>query len=429
MFGAALMLGLLSALALAQDQTPPQSPARPITLSEAYALALAHMESIAQDKEATAQALAHVHELIGDVLPQISGTASYLWEEQPGFSIPGISLTNQPRAAITLNQLLFSGFREFMAFKQGKRQYQATALTERRAEELLYQDVGQAYVNLLQARDQIAIDQKIVSAGQSQVDFLNHWVSIGRAKTSDLLTAKSVLELAKAQLEQARQSESVAQEMLKFLTDLDQDLAPVELNAPQLGDLSAWLALAARRSDVEAARKRYDAAQLQTEIVSRSRWPTVTGTGNYYLVQSAFSKSVHYDGSLNLSVPIFTGGVITAQVEEAKDQENSAEDGLSLALRTAEENARSSYRNLAWAIDSSKAFTDAVLAAQKSFSAEKKDFEQNLVTNLDVLSSLTSLANTEVESNAARQQAALGFIQLEVAAGRVPDVHPEGTIQ
>ena len=383
-------------------------------------MSLAHMETIAQDKQATKQALARVDELIGDIMPQITGTASNLWEESPGVAIAGVNLTNQPHAAITLNQLLFSGFREFLAFKQGRREYQSTALTEKRAEQLLYQDVGQAYVSLLQARDQMKIDEEIVKAGQDQVDFLRRWVQIGRAKRSDLLSAQSVLELAKAQLEQAHQSESAGQEMLKFLTDSDQDMAPAELPEPSLGELKEWLADGERRADVAAARDAYEAAQLQTKIISRQRWPTITATGNYYLIQSAFSKNVHYDGMLSLSVPLFTGGVISAQVRQARAQEKSAEGGLSLAMRTSDENVRASYRNLRWAIASAKAFTDAVSAAKKSFAAEKNDFEQNLVTNLDVMSSLTSLANTEVQSNAAQQQAAFGLIELEVAAGDVP---------
>ncbi|MDE2313191.1 MAG: TolC family protein [Elusimicrobia bacterium] len=424
-----LAAGLLAAWcalvpsARAQESGAPAE--RPVSLSQAYALSLAHMETIAQDKDAAKQALAHVDELIGDIMPQITGTASNLWEENPGVSIGGVNLTNQPHAAITLNQLLFSGFREFLAFKQGRREYESADMTEKRAEQLLYQDVGQAYVSLLQARDQIRIDAQIVKAGQDQVNFLKRWVEIGRAKRSDLLTAQSVLELAKAQLEQAHQTESAGQEMLKFFTDSSQDLAPEELPAPELGDLQGWLAASERRADVEAARDSYDAARLQTKIISRQRWPTITATGNYYLIQSAFSKNVHYDGSVSLSIPLFTGGAISAQIREAQAQEKSAESGLSLALRTADENVRSSYRNLKWAIGSARAFADAVRAAKKSFTAEKNDFERNLVTNLDVMNSLTSLANTEIQSNAATQQAAFGLVELQVAAGEVPSVKAE----
>ncbi|MHB2025977.1 MAG: TolC family protein [Elusimicrobiota bacterium] len=414
---AVLNAGFSGALAAGSVAGP--ASLRPISLDEAYRLALSHMETIAQDKDAAQQALHRVNELVADILPQITGTASNLWEENPGFSIPGINLTNQPHVAIQLNQLLFSGFREFLAYKQGKRQYESAALNERRAEELLYQDVGQAYVNLLQFQDQIRIDKKIVKASQDQVDFLAYWFRIGRAKDSDLLTSRSQLELAKAQLELARQSESGAQEMLKFLTDLNQDLRPQELSAPVLGQIDPWLAASERRADVKAARKSYESAALQTKIVGRQRWPTVTATGDYYLVQSAFSKDVHYDGMLNLSVPIFTGGAIAAQVKQARDMQKSAEKGWSLALRTAEENTRTAYRNLQWAITAGQAFEDAAAAAEKSFAAEKQDFRRNLVTNLDVLNSLTSLANTEVQTNAEKQQAAFGFIELQVAAGRL----------
>ncbi len=390
---------------------------RLITLDEAYALSLRRSEAIAQDQESYKQALANVELLRSDILPHLTvgGTETLQQNPHTGFSL--IDKTSYPQAAFTLTQPIFSGFREFLAFKAGKRQAESARLTERRAESLLFQDVAQGYFNLVAAQKELAIRADIIDATRRQVVQLEHWVDIGRSRDSELLAAQSQLAQAEAQVEVAQSAEAVDQETLRFLTGVDADFVPQEIDVSTVGAIGRFLLQARNRDDVQAAEKGLEYAQLNTKIVARQRWGTIGATGDYYMIRPGFSQNVRYDGVFSASLPIFDSGQISAQVAAAKSQERSSEQALSLAERSAEHDVRSSYRDLVWALASVRALDKAADLAAKNVDAQMHDYRRNLVTNLDVLTSLNDLQATRLQLNGARQQAAFARAQLEVAAG------------
>lgn len=417
---AALLSALLAHPAAGAAVQPPADSTgtlRPITLEEAFSLSLKRSEQLAQDVESYNEALARVDELRGEILPHVNLLASEQLQENPHSGVASLDKTSYPLAQIQATQPLFSGFREFLAFKSGKRQAESLQLTEKRAESLLYQDVAQAYLNLAQQQREIEIREGIVSATQDRIDQLARWVRIGRSRQSELLAARAQLAEAVAQVEIAKGLADTAQEALKFLTGLPDDLAPQPLPEPSLSPIQPYLDAAARRDDVEAAQKSFEAAKLNTSVVARQRWPTIGVTGDYYLKRNGFQQNTHYDAVFGLTMPLFAGGQITAQTHEAQAAQRSSAQGLSLARRAAERDVRSAYRSLKAQLSAVDALTRAADLAERNLEAQSEDYKLSLVTNLEVLDSLNTLQSTRLQLNAARHQAWLAGIQLAVAAG------------
>ena len=422
-FKAALACLLICGSAAAQvspaapSAVPPAPPERPITLEEAYALTLKRSETIAADLDAVKQALARVDELRSDIMPHVSFIGQETFQESPHSGIASVDHTSIPLYQFQATQPLFSGFREFLAFKSGKKTAESLRLTERRAESLLYQDVTQAYLNVLQIRNEIEIRGEIIKATSERIDQLRHWVKIGRSRESEVLAARSQLAQTEAQVELARGSERVAQEALRFLTGVDAVFAPQPLTAPTTGPIDAYLSRARARDDVQASERNLEAARLNTQIAARQRWGTVGLTADYYLKRLGLTANTHYDAVLGLNLPLFDGGVISAQTREAKAAADSAAQSLSAAQRGAERDTRTAYVNLASALQSVSALQTADELAADNVKAQEQDYKLSLVTNLDVLDSLNTLQATRLLLNSARQQAQLARAQLEVAAG------------
>lgn len=412
---AALLLGT-RAWAQAPGSFPAPAP-RPITLMDAYALALKQSEAISSDVFAVKQALARVDELRSDVLPHVSFIGQETFQESPHSGIASVDHTTIPLYQLQLTQPLFSGFREFLAFKSGKKTAESLQLTERRAESLLYQDVAQSFLNLQQVQNEIAIRGEIVKATSERIEQLRHWVNIGRSRESEVLAARSQLAQAEAQVELARGSERVAQESLRFLTGIDADFAPVPLGTPTTGPLDAFLARARGRDDVQASERSLEAAKLNTQVAARQRWGTVGLTGDYYLKRLGLTANTHYDAIIGLNLPLFDGGVISAQTREAEAAAGSAAEALSAAQRGAERDTRTAYVNLVSSLESVAALQNADNLAAANVKAQEQDYKLSLVTNLDVLDSLNTLQSTRLLLNSARQQSDFARVQLEVAAG------------
>lgn len=416
---AALILALSGALPPSVPAESPLPAARPITLDEAYRLALKRSEQIAESREAVEQALARVDELRSSALPRVSLTGSETLQENPHSGTSAVDKSSLSQAQIVATQPLFSGFREFLAFKAGKKRAESASLDVRRAESLLYQDVVQAYLNLLQFENEIAVRRQIITATEERIKQLERWVKIGRSRDSELLAARSQLAQAEAQVEIARGRERVAQEALLFLTGLDEEaLLAQDVPEPGLDAIEPFLEGARRRSDVQARERDFESARLTTKVFSRQRWPTIGVTGDYYLKRSGgFSANTHYDAVFAASLPLFYGGQITAQVRQARARERSAEQALSFARRGAERDVRSAFRNLEGTLAAAKALDKAARLADENVKAQAEDYKIGRVTNLEVLDSLNALQATRLTLEQTRLQAVLARAQLEVAAG------------
>jgi len=392
---------------------------RPITLDEAYAAALKRSETVAQKGETYAQIMAQIDQLWSEIKPRINLNAQEQIQDTPGPNVNFPLPANNPTVAINGHQPLFTGLRDYLAIKAGKAQGESADLALQRAKQLLYQDVTNAYLNLLQSRRDIKTHEEQVKLTADRVKELKNFEDIGRSRKSEVLAAESQQAQDVADLETARGSERVQQATLRFLTGIEEDLAPQEIAVPAFtGDIKPFLDRANSRPDVEAARKDVEYADLYVHINRRQYWPTIAVDGNYYLKRPrTFSEHVNWDMTFSGSLPLYWGGQIAAQTRQAEAQRGFNEQALSLALRTAELDVRSSYSDLSSFLSIVAALEKAMTLAEANAKAQTADYRHGLVTNIDVLASLTTVQTTRLRLDAAQIQAYYARVRLEVAAG------------
>ncbi|MBI4055975.1 MAG: TolC family protein [Elusimicrobia bacterium] len=392
---------------------------RSISLDEAYQLALKRSETLAQQKEAVAQIQARIDELWGSIKPRFSLTGSQQWQdeaESSGFS--SFTQTSRPQAAITGHQPLFSGFREYLAVKGARAQRESAELSLARAEQLLYQDVARSYLDLLGIHQEIATREAQVKITQNRIRELNSRERLGRSRKSEVLAVESQWAQTEAQLEESRGREKIFQAMLQFLTGVQENLVPQEVAIPSVENLSSFLERAHQRPDVESKRKELASSGLLTRIQKRQWWPSIALDGNYYLKRPAgFQESIKWDATVSAQMPLYWGGSVRAEVRGAEAGERSAQEALSLAERRAELEVRSAYSDLESSLSIVKALEKALNLAEANAKAQAEDYRLGLVTNLDVLGSLSTLQDTRLKLDQAKLAAYLARLQLEVAAG------------
>jgi len=398
---------------------PASAADRPISFQEAYQLAIKTSETYAQQADTTAAALARIDELKGSVLPHIYLLASELLQENPHLSgsLSSISQSSLPQAQLQLTQPLFSGFRDLLALKAGKAHHRSAAYDEARAKSLLYQGVGQAYLDVWRIQREIKIRRQLVTDTLERISQLGRFIKIGRSRTSEVIAARSQLAQTEAQVEIALGEELGYEQILQFLTGLNDHLVPQDLPLPGLEPLDLFLAMTVNRSDVLAREEDVNVARFGEEITRRQRFPTIGLTADYYFKRTGIQENIHYDALFSASFPIFDSGLTTAQVRESEAGRHSTEEALTLARRSAERDVRTAYENLRWTLSALKAFDKAVDLAGKNVKAQAHDYRLSLVTNLDVLDSLTSLASSQLVRSQTQEQAILAHIQLLVASG------------
>ena len=344
----------MKALLLCAVLLPPLAAAagapsgRAIGLAEAYRLSLARSEHVAQSGETYQELLAKADELWSNFLPRVSLMGTETLQQVPKGATNLFLQGNREQGWVTAHQPLFSGLREFLAYRASKDLGRSAELQLRRAEHLLYQDVARAYLDLLSAQDEIGIRDTIVDNTSDRVKDLREFRRLGRARASELLAAESQLAQNMAALETSRAREAVAQFKLGFLTGLEERLAPqpvaAALAAPELG---AVLDKARARPDVAARRADLEASEFSVKVASRRRWPSVGLDANYYFQRPpGFTSEVKWDATITGTLPIFTGGEIGAQVRQQQAQLRAKRLALSEAERTALLEVKSAHRDL-----------------------------------------------------------------------------------
>lgn len=409
-----LSLALAAGLCAQQVST---APGRAITLDEAYALTLERSEALAMSREDYAEASARLRELRGAMLPQVSGRASRSWQD-----IPNAGQSFRPTPHVTVvqmsgSQTLFSGFREFIAFRAAGKQKEARDSDSARLRGLLYQDVVAAYTDLLGALQSVETLRATRALTADRLEELRRRVRIGKSRESEVLAADSQLASLEADIERAVGAVDDAEEALKFLTGLDEDLRPAPVEAPIAGTLESFLNRAQSRPDVRSRALESEAAEALSRVQAREAWPLVGASGNYYPYRKGSLEGMRWDGQLFLQVPLFAGGSLAARRGQAEARAREAALQERLARRAATREVRAAYKSLGAALARLKRLERASQLAEANAKAQTEDYRLGLVTNLEVLAGLTSFSQARLARDQARLDAVAARARLEVASG------------
>jgi outer membrane protein len=420
-------------LLLADDPAPAASPASPTadstspsaqaaapgaSLDDCYQAALKRSQTQAISFEAIDQAEEHYKQAVGSVLPSVSVIGQLYTQASP----LGISPANQNQYRINAVQPLFQGLREYAALRQTKDLLASSKQAYLWAAWQLYSDTAGAFNQVLAAEKNLADLQNELGLYGDRITFLQGWLNIGRAQDTDVLSVQSAQAQIKAQIEAAKYQLAASREVLAFLTGLpvDQALTDNEALPEQMEPLDSYIANLDQRPDLLAAAKNVEAAKEGVNIVSGQHLPQVSAGADYYPYRFAPDTDINWDAYINVTMPIFMGGVINSQTRGAESAQRQAQDQLEQDRRMDLETLRSAYVKLHYDLSQERALVDAADLAGKDYKAETSNFERGLVTNLDVLQAMVTFVTT-LQAADATHYAALGdFQNLLAQTGRAP---------
>jgi outer membrane protein len=343
---------------------------------------------------------------------------------------------------LTVNQILFNGFKTANAVRQSEAQVQSGREALRNVGQGVLLDSATAYVNVLS-------NQSLVEAQRANFAFLRETL----ASTRRRLDAGDVTPTDVFQAE-ARQSRGLAD-----LNAAEVNLAiskatyaqvigapPGRLVAPEPIDKllpkGQEEAIAVSRREHPAilgASYDVDVAQSAIKIAESSLWPSVS-------VQAGASRSRQADTTLGTSgtdtawllgqanVPIYDGGMASSQTRQAKEvamQSRIVLEQIRNQINTAVVSAWSTYEGSRVALSAAEA---EVRAGTSALAGVQKEAQAGQRTTLDVLNSEQDLVAARSRLIGAQRDRVVAAYTLLSAIGRldvktlglnVPDYAPE----
>jgi len=395
------------------------------TFQDAWTAALRRSESVGIQDELLVQAHETGNQVTGALFPTISGSATFMRQTSPA-TTTGTSLfpSAYDTTKISADQPLFRGLRDFAALRQSKAlfRYQQAALQD--AARTLYYSLSTAYHNVLAYSSDVANYGEEIKQNQSRLKELLQWQKIGRARETDVLTEKATIAGLESSLETSRGQLQAARESLAFVTGWDRD-TPIKSVDPlptHVDAVADYLKNIEKRSDVTAAREAVNEYEEAVPIARGGHFPNVDLLGDYYFFRPGVQDDVHWDVSLAITLPIFQGGIVQSQVRGAESQYRQYNLSLSQVRRTAEQEIRTFHDAVNADLALVKKFGEAADIGRRNYLANSRDFRNGLVTNLDVLTALTSWQDSLRALDHQEFQSRADYEELEAASAQRKEI-------
>ncbi|OGR28716.1 MAG: hypothetical protein A2277_10495 [Desulfobacterales bacterium RIFOXYA12_FULL_46_15] len=286
-----------------------------------------------------------------------------------------------------------------------------------------------AYIGALLARENEIVIRMATDTARSHLKLIQSRYDGGFVAKSDLLRAQVHIADLEQQLAEARSGADIAKCRLTIVMGLTGDLdltltSPLEQEEPITDDLDSWInkALAAR-PDIKSLLLQKDIAKKEVDKSKAARLPSVNLTGNYEINSRELDDHGNsYTVGAALSLPLYTGGRLSAAVREAESNLKQADAMLrSLNQQVCGEtkqaffNAKSSWER----IQVAKA---AVGQAGESLRIVKNRYNSGLFTITDLLDAEVAVQQSMMNHLKSLHDYKAAATRLSLAAGSMDKI-------
>jgi outer membrane protein len=320
---------------------------------------------------------------------------------------------------VTGTYTIFNGGQNYNNVGASSEAVKAKRETLAREYETIYQDVAQAFYNVLQYEGDLVVQHDLIEALSARVDDLTQRVKLGRSRPSEMLQAQTDLANARVTYEQQVGSANAAKETVAFYIGIPSGSFTLKDTGkfPTAAQLEYYLQQSGTRPDVLSQVDSLRQAERNLDVARGQLFPTITANGDYLAQQDPNTNNVDATLTLQISMPIFDGGLILAQIHQNHEMVRQSALNVQQLQRTADQDTRTAYVNFQAAVSQVVVLREAARYAARNFEAQVEDYRRGVVSNLDVLTALQDYQTARAQLHDANMTARLNLINLHVAAG------------
>lgn len=339
--------------------------------------------------------------------------------------------TDTDSTNITASQTLFNleYWHNYMSGKKVSSQAEAQYRSDQ--QELIVR-VVKAYTDVLSAIDAYNTAKAQETAIGRQLDQTKQRFDVGLVAITDVYESQSSFDSAVVSVLNARGAVGIAFEALDNITGTSiQTIAPLseEYNVknPEPAQRDEWVTQAlANNADLQASSFAKEAALQNAKAKRAAHFPTVTASYQHNDVDSSNDPAAAgiYDAdyeddvvALNLRMPLFAGGGISATRRQAWQQYNAANERNIYAQRTTIQAARSYHLAVTTGVARVAAQKQAIISAQSALDATNAGYEAGTRNIVDVLDAERALYSAQYLWTLARYQYITDLLRLNKVAG------------
>ena len=395
------------------------------TLSDIYKIAvkndpviLAAKANYNADKETLKQGRAVL-------LPQLSGSANKLEPQDPTSTNP-----DKTTYSASLSQSLFN-VPAWFQFKSAKNMDQVAEATFAANQQDLIIRVSETYFNVLRAYENKQTREAELSAISRQLEQTQERFEVGLLPITDVYEIQAIFDEATANNLEASGALDIAFEKLQSLTGQSHDeLSGLKdsfiATSPDPIDVESWVEFSlANNFTLKASQLAHQAANATATAAKAQHLPKITISTDYRKIDQQPVDNFYGEMSeqtsvnLNLTMPIFSGGLTSSQARQSSFKAKAAKHNFIAAKRNTIQAARSTHQQVMTNIARVKARTQATKSAESALKATQAGYEVGTRNIVDVLLAQRTVFQAKRNFAGARYDYILSMLRLKQVAGQL----------
>jgi outer membrane protein len=365
------------------------------------------------------------------LLPSLNGTANVGRNTRAPENLHSFGNSFIPKSyGLSLRQALIN-FEAWYTFKAAQHADEAAETRLVQSEQQLIMKVANAYFAVLRSQEALATFRAEQDAATQQLEQTQQRFDVGLIPITDVYDSQAAADQAAVNtlLEENNLSESL--EALEAITGQPHDdVAELREDFPIVPvdpiDMDAWVNLAEEGNlDVRLAELDLATKEEQAKAARSALYPTVDLSASYQWNDPAQSFGDAAGGvafkqssvQLNLTVPIFAGGLNASRKRQAYYTRDASEEALLLSQRTNTQTTRNAYRNVETDVRSVATRQQFIISAQSALDATQVGVEVGTRNVVELVIAQRALFQAQRDYDNARFQYVMDTLTLKQAAG------------
>lgn len=373
----------------------------------------------------------------GAMLPQISTTAqnsrNIRESENPIFGIKERDHYNGERYSLSISQSLYNKS-QWEAFRSSQHDAARYAADYDSREDIVTVDIVSRYSQVLAAEDNLAFVIAEKDATEKQLKQVRARYDRQMAMVTELLDVEARRDalltdevMARNEVEQAR--EAVAEVIGRTISE---PIAALKTNVFidwEFDSAEEWITRGLVASPhLTGYREGVASAQARVREAKGQRYPTVgfqvsAQKSDIGFENAQANENDTYVASVNVNIPLYSGGQVSARIAEARANLRVAQQELEEQERLLRKEIRAAFLNARAAKQRVEATRKEVASAEKSYDARQKGFEYGTVTVVDVLDASENLFRARRDHRQAYYDLMVQAMSLQQTSGDLNASH------
>lgn len=411
-----------------------------------------------QLREAEANRLAALEskpQALSALLPQVGGSGLVSRERDTGssnlvesvtlpgsppvfesFPFSGNTTTNNHKYGVDLKQNIFR-WDNWVALQRADSQVAQAEADYQAAQQDLITRVAQRYFDVLAAQDDLDAQEGALASVNRQLEQAEKRYEVGLIAVTDVQEARASHDSSAAAVIASKRQVASSQELLREITgelfdSLARPIEPFELANPDPVSEDRWVEMALQQNlSLVSSRLAADIARENVGSARAGHYPSLDLVASGYKV-SSYGNSINNDGTpygsstldqvqrtigVQLTFPLYSGGMVSSQVRQAVYQHRAAKERVERVARQTEHDARDAYLGVLSEISRVKALRRAVESNSTALSATESGYDAGTRTAVDVVESRRLWIRAQTDYSRSRYDYMMNMVKLQQAAG------------